>query len=387
MRVACICTHYTTVPPVMGGAVQTHIAGIVPYLSRVHHVTVACTRLRHLPDVEERDGVRYVRLPAVSEAAYARRVTHWLRGEHFDLIHIFNRPAWVVPFSYASPRSKIVLRIHNAMFEPHKLPWEDALACLDRVDAIDTVSDYMARTITARYPHAAPKIRTIYTGVDLVRFAPVWSSRGQDMRFLMRQRLGLGSEPVVLYVGRLSEVKGTDVLIAAMHHIVAEVPDAVLVVVGSRWFGSSERSEYVERLERQAEELGDRVRFTGYIPALEIERAYAAADVFVCPSRWEEPLARVHFEAMAAGLPIVSSRRGGNPEVVFPGVNGWLVDDCENPVAFAEAVIGLLKDPARRRQMGEAGRQMVEARFTWYRAAAETLDVYDRVGRQPAPDG
>src|SRR5690606_38344100 len=77
--------------------------------------------------------------------------------------------------------------------------------------------------------------------------------------------------------------------------------------------------------------------------------------------------------------PVVSCRRGGNPEVVFPGINGWLVDDDENPDAFAEVIIALLKDPQRRRAMGEAGRRMVEARFTWYRAAAETLDVYYRV--------
>ena len=382
MRVACICTHYSTVPPVKGGAVQTHIAGIVPYLSRVHDVAVACTQLRHLPDVEETEGVRYVRLPAESEEAYAGRVAQWLRREQFDLIHVFNRPAWIVPFSEASPGSKMLLRIHNAMFEPRKLPHDKALACLERVAAIDTVSDYMGETITARFPHAAGKLRTIYTGVDVDRFAPVWSPRGQDMRFLMRERLGLGSEPVILYVGRLSEVKGIDVLIAAMPHILAEVPDAVLVVVGSRWFGATERTAYTERLERLADGLGDHVRFTGYIPALEIERAYAVADVFVCPSRWEEPLARVHFEAMAAGLPIVSTRRGGNAEVVFPGVNGWLVNDYEDPNAFAEIIIALLKDPAKRRQLGEIGRKMAEARFTWYRAAAETLDVYDRVGRR-----
>lgn len=378
MRVACVCTHYTTVPPVMGGAVQMHIAGIAPYLSRVHDVTVICTRLRNLPDMEEREGVKYVRLPAESEAEYAQRVARWLQREAYDLVHVFNRPAWIVPFAQASPKSRWLLRIHNAMFEPEKLSYREALACLQRVDAIDTVSDYMARTITRRFPHVAAKIRTIYTGVDTDRFQPVWSSRARDMRFLMRNRLGLGSEPVILYVGRLSEVKGADVLIAAMPRILSEVPDAVLVV-GSRWFGANERTPYVQRLERQARELGPHVRFTGYMHALEIEQAYAAADVFVCPSRWEEPLARVHFEAMAAGLPVVSSRRGGNPEVVFPGINGWLVDDHENPDAFAEVIIALLKDPQRRRAMGEAGRRMVEARFTWYRAAAETLDVYDRV--------
>lgn len=381
MQIAYVCTENLPVPPVKGGAVQTHIFGILPVISRLHQVTVFCVEAEELPQEETAGGVTYVRLPAPDREAYLANVQAALAGRHFDLVHVFNRPAWIQPLADVIPQARFCLRVHNAMFEPEKIAPEAAEAAVRIVSAIDTVSDFMGRKICERYPEAAGKIRTVYSGVDVERFLSIWTPQGQALRREMKAKLGLGNNPVVLYVGRLSPAKGPQLLIPMMQQVIEEVPSAVLVIVGSRWFGRTERCEYWLELENTAKELGleGRILLTGYVPALEIEKYFAVGDVFVCTSQWEEPLARVHFEAMGAGLPIVTTARGGNPEVVYPGINGYVIEDFANPTAFAEKVTCLLKDAGLRQTLGQRGRLMAETRFSFARAAAETLDIYDRV--------
>lgn len=381
MKIAYVCTENLPVPPVKGGAVQTHIAGILPVISRLHDVTVFCVEAEELPNEETEDGVTYIRLPAPDREQYLANVRSALARKRFDLVHVFNRPAWVPVLSEAAFGARFCLRVHNSMFEPDKITQEAAEAAIQIVAAIDTVSDFIGRKIAARFPEAVSKLRTVYSGVDVERFAPIWSRRGQKLRRQMREKLGLKDAPVVLYVGRLSPNKGPHLLIPMMERVLEEVPDAVLVIVGSRWFGQTERCEYSDELEKTVRSLGleKRVRFTGYVPALEVEKYFVIGDVFICTSQWEEPLARVHYEAMGAGLPIVTTARGGNPEVVYPEVNGYVVHDAENPHAFAEKVIQLLKDSALLESLGRRGRLMAETRFSFVRAAAETLEIYDRI--------
>lgn len=379
MRLALICTELTTVPPIKGGAVQTHIAGILPYLSRVHETTVICTEDKDLPVNEVREGVRYLRLPAPSAEGYLEHVCAAVASERFDLIHVFNRPAWLLRIGEAAPRSRIALRVHNDMFTPSKIGPDAAAAAIRRAGAIDTVSDFLTRRIADQYPQARAKLRTLYTGVDLERFWPHWTAEGEALRRQGRHDMGLGTDPVILFVGRLSSTKGPDILLQAMPFVLQAFPQAVLLIVGSRWFGATERTDYSKYLETLADPLGDRVRFTGYVPALEIERVFAVADLFVCPSQWEEPLARVQIEAMAAGLPIVTTPRGGNLEAVFEDVNGMIVHEYQEPEAFARLITGLLADPERRRRLGENGRRIAEGRFHWRRVAGEVLEMYDRI--------
>lgn len=216
MRLALICTELTTVPPIKGGAVQTHIAGILPYLSRVHETTVICTEDKDLPVNEVREGVRYLRLPAPSTEGYLEHVCAAVASERFDLIHVFNRPAWLLRIGEAAPRSRIALRVHNDMFTPSKIGPDAAAAAIRRAGAIDTVSDFLTRRIADQYPQARAKLRTLYTGVDLERFWPHWTAEGEALRRQGRHDMGLGTDPVILFVGRLSSTKGPDILLQAM---------------------------------------------------------------------------------------------------------------------------------------------------------------------------
>jgi spore coat protein SA len=87
----------------------------------------------------------------------------------------------------------------------------------------------------------------------------------------------------------------------------------------------------------------------------------------------------VHYEAMAAGLPIITSNRGGNPEVIEEGKNGYIVNDFENPDAYAEKIINLLNNENKRKQIGKYGRAKVEKEFNWNRVATDLMKVYGEV--------
>ncbi len=370
MRIALVCTEKLPVPPVRGGAIQTYIDGVLPFLAARHAVTVVGRSDPALPPEGEAGGVRFVRVAAEGGPdAYAERAAAFLAAERWDVVEVFNRPAFVERIARAAPGARLFLSLHNAMLAPHRLHPGRARRILGLLEGVLTISDFIRRTAVAYYPEFADKFRTIYSGVDLERFRPGPGPRSEALR----AALGILGPPVILSVSRLSPKKGVHVLLEAMAQVARTHPEAVLVQVGSRWYGRNDADDYVEAVAEQAAELGDAVRMVGYVPYAEVDAFFRMADIFVCASQWEEPLARVHYEAMACGLPIVTTDRGGNAEVVAEGRNGLLVRQHHRPEAFAAAIRTLLDDPQLRRQMGEENRRVAEARFGWARVAAELL--------------
>ena len=94
---------------------------------------------------------------------------------------------------------------------------------------------------------------------------------------------------VILHVTRLSPKKGTHIVISAMKKVIKNHPDAVLVVVGSKWYGKNEEDEYGIYCKNLCNDISDNVVFTGFIPPSEIPQYYNLGDIFVCASQWEEP--------------------------------------------------------------------------------------------------
>ena len=163
-------------------------------------------------------------------------------------------------------------------------------------------------------------------------------------------------------VTRLNRVKRADVLLRAL----ASLQQGHGVVVGD----GPERAR-LEAIAGQLE-LAERVQFVGH--QRDVRPWLAALDVFVLSSDWEG-MSNALLEAMAAGLPVVATRVGGNPEVVVDGVTGLLVPPSD-PDALAEAIVRLLRDPALRRRMGRAGRRRVEEHFNIEETVRRTEEVY-----------
>lgn len=383
MKILMICTEKLPVPPIRGGAIQTYISGSLPFLKKHHEITVLGKTDPSLPEKETIDHIHYVRVPGTVFETYMEGVLQFLQSNQFDLIHIFNRPRLVLPVRQAAPNAKITLSMHNDMFNFDKINTEEGNAVINEVSRIATVSNYIGDQIKSRFPNAETKLKTIYSGVDSNRFLPGHHPNMQKVRQTLRKEHGLENKTVILFAGRLSTNKGVDRLIRALPELATKYKDLALVIVGSNWFSQNEVTDYVAYVRSLAKKLPIPVVTTGFVLPSEIQNWFAVADVFVCTSIWQEPLARVHYEAMAAGLPIVTTARGGNPEVIIPGENGYIVEQPEDPSQFTEKLSLLLSNKTRMKKMGERGRELALALYKWERVASEILSFWQEAMSTP----
>lgn len=374
MELALIATEKLPVPAVRGGAIQIYLEAFAPLVAQNHKVTVFSVKDSSLPERDNVNGVEYVHVDA---DRYVSEVADHLKNRHFDVIHVCNRPVWVETLKAASPNSKFVLSVHNEMFAPDKISQAKGEACVRAVNKITTVSDYIAETVCERFPEARGKIETVNSGVDLNTYQPAWTDEGNTIRNDMRRELDLEGKKIILFVGRLSKVKGPHILLQAIPDIVRSHPEAVMVFVGSKWFGDDNVNKYVKFLYTLGALYPENVRFIKFVKPEDIHKLYAMSDVFVCASQWQEPLARVHYEAMAAGLPIITTNRGGNSEVIYDGKNGYSIVEFEDAGAYVQKINKLLNDEALRIRMGKAGRDMAESQFGWEHVAGHLQNIYE----------
>jgi spore coat protein SA len=379
LKIAFICTEKLPVPAVAGGAIQQYIEGVLPYLSKHHNITVFSIAHPSLQSNEKVNGVHYIRVSGNNPAEYINNVMARLMDK-YDLVHVFNRPLWVHILRKKLKKSKISLSIHNEMFFPEKIPYETALNCIENVEFITTVSQFIADGIRKRYPIADKKLNVVYSGVDVDKYQPSWSKEGIENRNSLKLKLNIKENKIILYVSRLSPKKGSDIILKAMKMVMESRNDVALVIVGSKWYGDNNGDQYTQSLNALAKTLKGPVVFTGFIPPAEIAKYFNLGDVFICASQWEEPLARVHYEAMAAGLPIITTNRGGNAEVVNQEYgNGIAIEDYSNPSVFAEKINYLLNNPTEAIKLGETGRDHAIKKYRWKRVAKDLLKLLDDV--------
>jgi glycosyltransferase involved in cell wall biosynthesis len=229
-------------------------------------------------------------------------------------------------------------------------------------DRIIAVAEDLRRELIEDHGRDPEGVVTVQNGIHPGRFAV-----RPGEREAARRELGVtGDEFVLLFVGRLTRVKGVDVLLEALAGLdVRSGAAPVTFVVGD----GPLRGE----LEARAADHRLDVRFVGWQD--EIKPFLAAADGFVLPSHYEGlPLSVA--EAMAAEVPVIATAVCGTPEIVADGVTGFLVPPG-NPPALGEALDRLIKKtPAARRQMGAAGRERVRSRFEADRKTAEVVSIY-----------
>jgi len=358
VRILLVTNDY---PPRVGG-IQVYLENIYRRLAARHEITVVAPPHPRAAAWDAQQPYEIVRHgPRVywPRTGLQRRVAD-LAGRH-DVVAF----GAVVPMNWMAPKLGRPYVIHTHGFEVALTRLPGARAALRRVCAdarvVTVVSEYCRRFIEP-VVGAGPRIEMLKTGVDLEMFHP--GVDGSEIR----KRHGLDGRPVLACVSRLVPRKGQDTIIRAMPAIARRVPDAAALIVG----GGPHRAA----LEKLAFTLrvADRVIFTGETPFAELAAHYAAGDVFAMPCRSRfadlevEGLGLVYLEAQATGRLAIAGDSGGAPEAVIPGETGLVVPGGD-PAALAEAVAGLLADPARAAAMGEQGRAFVEANHHWDRVA------------------
>jgi glycosyltransferase involved in cell wall biosynthesis len=246
------------------------------------------------------------------------------------------------------------------------------LSALAGVDATVAISEELARSyLEAGLP--SERLVRIPNGVDTDLFSPA----GSDTHRMLRSELGFPPDaPIVLFVGAVNWRKGVDLLLQAWREVQALSPEAVLALVGplrgpsgpdiDRPFAQYAREFIARHLP------AERVHVLG--KRTEIERFYRMADVFVLPSR-REGLPNALLEAMACGLPAISTTLPGISQVVDSGHNGLLVSPGEHS-ALADALLQPLRDPTLAGRLGQAARQTILDRYSMDAVADRYVKLY-----------
>lgn len=209
--------------------------------------------------------------------------------------------------------------------------------------------------------------------IDVIENAIVHKRQAISAGSSFRAEFGIPEDtPLVGVLSRLSAIKGLNHFLDAAAIVGRSHPSVRFLVIGD---GDQRRN-----LEQQAERLGIRQRiiFTGFRTDTELVLSEVA--VSVMPSL-SEGLSNTLLESMSLGKPVVATRVGGNPEIVVEGSTGLLVEPQQS-ATLAEAILQLLSNPLRARQMGEAGRERVKQHFSVERAVGRTQQLYRDLMKQ-----
>jgi glycosyltransferase involved in cell wall biosynthesis len=201
------------------------------------------------------------------------------------------------------------------------------------------------------------RVLTVYNGLDIAGWDTV------------DRRLRVSGKVLVSTVGNIRAVKGHDIFIKAAAIVVRKFPDVEFSIAGEVL-----EPAYFKELEKLVRELNLTGHFRFDSGVSNLRRYLSAADIFVLPSR-SEGFSNAIIEAMAASLPVVATDVGGNAEAVKNGVSGFIVP-AEDVAALSNAMIRLLSDPSKAKEMGAAGRELVKEKFTIDAMMNQITSVY-----------
>lgn len=244
------------------------------------------------------------------------------------------------------------------------LIWAERRA-VQKAAALSAPSVDMAVRAAALMRYPRERIAALPNALDTDFFTPTPSAAA-----------GAGS--TVLWVGRLDPGKGLDVLAAAMETVLPAAPDVRFVLVGGgRKLADGSSTDALLRARFATDLAAGRVVLRGFVPDADLPSVYGAAAIAVVPSLIYESFSYTCAQAMACGIPVIASAVGGIPETLAQGECGVLVPPADS-AALAAAILTLAHDPARRAELGAAGRARAVAHFQADAASAAILEWYRR---------
>ena len=391
MKIAILTSGILPVPAVQGGAVETLVDHYLAYNDqhRLHDITVFSVwhPLVDNHPAFQSDVNHYEYINVSSTTAKIKKHLHSLLNRHtyyhysidyyfrraldiirrrdcYDCIILENRPGYALGLREAT-KARLVYHLHNDLLNSETLHGSELYRAASK---IITVSDYInsrVRTCCAD----DTKTVTVHNGIDLDSFVVAPS--------VTRHTLGYSDDDFILaFSGRLIPEKGILQLVEAMAMLKDE-PRVKLLVMGSSFSMGSKDSDdtFISALKSRAREIGDRIRFTGYIGHELVPDYLRLSDVAMIPSTWDDPFPTTVLEAMAAGLPIITTNRGGIPEMVSDQNAIVIPYPGDLTTNLAQAIRNLCHNEQQRKLMGMASK----TQSSGYAKAAYAKNFFDEV--------
>ena len=367
MKLAVLTCGMLPIPAVQGGAVENLIDFYLEYNDkhRLHDITVYS--VWH-PDVNNHPALKsevnhyiYIKVNSwwnklkknIYKKTHVKEYYHYtieyylheaikdIRKQKYDVILLENRPGYAVKLKKVTD-AQLVYHLHNEKLST-QIPQYQTI--YDAASCIITVSNYIKGLVQTVNPGDS-KTKTLYNGIDMSAFTSSTPTKPRSSLRLSDDNF------VLLFSGRITKEKGIMELIQAISTLKG-IPNWKLLIVGASAYGRDEHpTPFIEELIKVAEPIKDRIIFTGFVDYKQIPSYLKMADIAVVPSMWEEPFGLTVVEAMAAGLPLITTRSGGIPEIC-EGV-ATIVEREHIVNNLAAAILDLYQHPEKRKQMATA---------------------------------
>lgn len=329
MKIAIITAGRLPVPSTKGGAVETKIDYILAYNATHHlhnittysicpdknHAFVGSTPENHYYHINNKSllfrlGQRIFKF-FNKRPYYDSYIEYFLylclrhiKHRNYDIIITTNRPGYTEKISQTT-NTPIILQLNNDYLNPQI---KDAYRIKELCAGIITCSHYINNLASSVSCDKEVPVITVHNGIDIARFVNAHPQKRSDLGIM-------NDDYVVVFSGRIIPEKGVLELIKAIK-LISNVINIKLLIIGASFYGKdNHNSPYMNDLINESEPIKNRVIFTGYIDYNEIPAYLKVANIAVVPSIWDEPFGLTVLEAMAAGLPLISTKGGGIPEI------------------------------------------------------------------------
>jgi glycosyltransferase involved in cell wall biosynthesis len=300
---------------------------------------------------------------------WGREFFRFLRTNRVDVVHAHEFTANTYGALVARLAGvPVIATVHGKSYYLDQLKRRLAYRAASRMATMVAVSEDLKRFLVSNLNMPPARVRVVYNGV------PDFDSLHSSEVERLRKEIDVPcNHKIVGVFGSFYTVKGHTYLLQAIPDIVKRVGRVTFLFAG--------RGELEPEIKRQASELGiqEHVRFLGF--RNDIPRLLSLLDLFVLPSL-SEGLSIAILEAMAAGIPVVATEVGGNPELILNGETGYLVPPM-NPSALSIQVAAVLEDDRLRVRLGQASQRRVKDRFS----LATMVKQYEQLYRECLANG
>lgn len=369
MKIAILTCGMLPIPAVQGGAVENLIDFYLEYNNqkKLHDITIYSpwdNKVKNHPALSS-DVNHYLYINEKSlKTRIARRIykcfhskeyyNHFieyyfekvysnLKKKDLDIIILENCPGYAYKLSQRG-FNNLILHLHNDLLHSSSRYHDEIFNSLTK---ILTVSDFIKQRVSSIQPKSNNKIQTIYNGIDVNMFSP------KEKLSVSRKMFGFSeSDFIIVYSGRINNEKGISELIDALLNL-KDYPQIKLMVLGSSFFDNTKyENEFISSLKNKTKEIENKIAFTGYISYNQVPDHLQLADIAVLPSMWEEPFGLTIVEAMSIGLPLITTKSGGIPEIC-EGV-ATIVDRNNIVNNLVSSILDLYQHPPKRKLMAAA---------------------------------